>query len=70
MPLIQDPETPAAAVVFHELSHVKLVGETDPELNDEFLTDLAGLFFGGGVFLTNASFTFQKSMDGWGYLHL
>lgn len=60
-------EDEAVAVVFHELSHVKLAGETDPELNDEYLTDLAGLFFGGGVFLTNASFSFQKGMYGWGY---
>ncbi len=60
-------EDEALAVVFHELSHVKLVGETDPDLNDEFLTDLAGLFFGGGVFLANASFSFQKSEQGWAY---
>ena len=44
------------ATVAHELCHVKLLGENRIEENDEYLTDLATVFFGFGIFSANSSF--------------
>ena len=60
------PET-LTATIAHELSHVKLLGENKIQENDEYLTDLATVFFGFGIFGANASFQFYQENDRWGY---
>ncbi|MCL2247002.1 MAG: hypothetical protein FWC10_07820 [Lentimicrobiaceae bacterium] len=54
------------ATVAHELSHVKLLGEKKAD-DDEYLTDLATVFFGFGIFTANASFQFSQEKDRWVY---
>lgn len=61
------------AVLAHELSHIKLLGEHRLEENNEQLTDLNTILFGLGIFNANAAFsTFQDFRShGWqklGYL--
>lgn len=55
------------ATLAHELCHIKLLGEKKMEENDEHMTDLATVFFGFGVFSSNASFQFSQEYDRWGY---
>ena len=59
--------TALIATVAHELCHIKLLGEKNTEENDEYLTDLAVVFFGFGIFSANASFQFFQQYDRWGY---
>ncbi len=63
---LKNPET-LISTIAHELSHIKLLGEQKLEENDEYLTDLASVFFGFGVFSANASFQFSQENDRWGY---
>lgn len=60
------------ATLAHELCHARLIGEDriDPDRQDqEFLTDLATIFFGFGVFTANTLFSFEQwtnsSFQGW-----
>lgn len=55
------------ATLAHELCHIKLLGEKKMEENDEYMTDLATVFFGFGVFTSNASFQFSQEYDRWAY---
>ena len=57
-----------AAVIAHELGHVRLLGERriDPDRRDgEQFTDLVTVALGLGVFNANASFEFDQSARGW-----
>ncbi|MDR1504127.1 MAG: hypothetical protein LBT43_16900 [Prevotella sp.] len=63
---VNSPEH-AIAIIAHELSHVKLLGEKRIEENDEHLTDLATVLFGFGIFCANTSFQYYQSSSGWGY---
>lgn len=56
------------AVIAHELSHVRLLGEsriTDARRDHERLTDLLTVFFGFGIFTTNAALRFGGTGRGW-----
>jgi len=55
------------ATTAHELCHIKLLDEKKLEENDEYLTDLATVFFGFGIFSANSSFQFYQQNDRWGY---
>jgi catechol 2,3-dioxygenase-like lactoylglutathione lyase family enzyme len=72
--------TSLIATLAHELCHVKLLGEELIEENDEYLTDLAVLVYGFGIFNANTSIVKMdtwsgSSHSGWkmtggaGYLH-
>lgn len=63
---LRDPEK-LVAVLAHELSHVKLLGENRTDKNDEFLTDLTCVFFGLGVFNANAAFNYIVTFEARGY---
>lgn len=63
---LQNPEI-LIGTIAHELSHVKLLGKNEEEIEDEHLTDLATVFFGFGIFTANSSFQFYKGNDRWGY---
>lgn len=63
---LKNPEA-LIGTIAHELSHVKLLGEEKIEENDEYLTDLATVFWGFGIFTANASFQFFQENDRWGY---
>jgi hypothetical protein len=73
---VNDPRR-VVAVAAHELCHHKLLyrGVADPrEADREPLTDLATVFFGLGVFTSNAAFEFSQGRGGWqsrqlGYLN-
>jgi hypothetical protein len=61
------------AVLAHELSHIKLLGEGRLEENNEQLTDLNTIIFGVGVFNANTAFSTHQDFrsSGWqklGYL--
>jgi hypothetical protein len=55
------------ATFAHELAHYKLATfKTDPpggHSNEEFATDLAAVFMGFGIFLTNTAFQFDQFVD-------
>jgi len=56
------------AVVAHELCHVRLLGEGrirrgNPD--NERLTDLLTVYFGFGIFSTNAAMNFARAERGW-----
>ncbi len=68
------------ATLAHELAHVKLLSDHLIEENDEYLTDLAVIIFGLGIFNANTSITRLNTWSGvshcgWqisggeGYLH-
>jgi hypothetical protein len=62
-----------AAVIAHELGHVRLLGEgriEGHEADHEKLTDLVTVFLGMGVFTANAAYRFGKSVQGWSALPL
>lgn len=63
---LNNPEV-LIGTIAHELSHIKLLGEKEMEENDEYLTDLATVFFGFGVFGANSSFQFSQESDRWSY---
>lgn len=52
---LKDPEA-LVAVLSHEFSHIKLLGENRLDTNDELLTDLTTVVFGLGIFNANCSF--------------
>jgi hypothetical protein len=57
-----------AAIAVHEICHVKLLGEgrlSAQRADQERLTDLLTVFFGFGVFSTNAALRFARAMRGW-----
>lgn len=62
----QDIDT-ATAILAHELSHIKLLGEKRLEENDEYITDLATVLFGFGIFSANTCFRYYQSANSWGY---
>jgi hypothetical protein len=72
--LLAEPSTLIAAFA-HELGHclLTLSGKKPPceEDEHEFLTDLAAVYLGFGVFLANSAFQFQQLQDsvqqGWSY---
>jgi len=69
---LDEPENMVATLA-HEIAHIKLLGESRMEQNDERTTDLVTIFFGLGIFNANAAFqTFADSKYyGWtrsGYL--
>lgn len=64
--ILKNPDS-LIAVLSHELSHVKLLGEKQLDENDELLTDLFTVFSGFGVFGANESFLFSQSFDRWTY---
>lgn len=66
---LDDPEGMVATMA-HELAHVKLLGEGRIEENNEYLTDLATIIFGFGVFNANTAFRFHGSFDKWQYMSL
>jgi hypothetical protein len=56
------------AVMAHEMCHVKLLGEgrIDPDRKDqERLTDLLTVYFGFGIFSTNAAFEYEEADRRW-----
>lgn len=56
------------AVIAHELSHVRLLGENRVSADrgdQERLTDLLTVFFGFGIFTTNAALRFGETGRGW-----
>jgi len=55
------------AVLAHEFSHIKLLGEKRLDLNDEYITDLTPAVFGLGIFNANASFAEIKTFDIYGH---
>lgn len=55
------------AILAHEFSHIKLLGEKRLDVNDEYLTDLTPVVFGLGIFNANASFTEIKTFDIYGH---
>lgn len=55
------------AVLAHEFSHIKILGEKRLQFNDEMLTDLATVVFGAGIFNANSSFREIKTQDSYGY---
>jgi hypothetical protein len=61
--LISNPMS-FVATVAHELGHLLISDIAEPipggETNLEFLTDLAAVFLGFGVFLVNSAFTFSQ----------
>lgn len=63
---LDNPEA-LIATLAHELCHIKLLGEKKMAENDEYMTDLATVFFGFGVFTSNASFQFSQEYDRWKY---
>jgi len=69
---LDEPENMIATLA-HEIAHIKLLGESRLEENDELITDLTTIFFGLGIFNANAAFqTFSDAKYyGWsqsGYL--
>jgi hypothetical protein len=66
--LLKRPEH-LIATFAHELAHYLLAtARSEPPCADdemEFLTDLTAVYFGFGVFLANARFNFEGSMNGW-----
>ena len=57
-----------AAVIAHELCHVRLLGEnriTAARKDHERLTDLLTIYLGFGIFTTNAALTFSENARGW-----
>ncbi|MFD0337166.1 hypothetical protein ACFVH0_00465 [Streptomyces sp. NPDC127117] len=63
---LREAEKPAvlAAIIAHELGHVRLLGEDriqGIEVDHERLTDLVTVFLGMGVFTANAAYRFTKS---------
>ncbi len=64
--LLKNPQQ-LIAVMAHELSHFKLLGQLQMEVNDEMLTDLATVFFGFGIFNANSAFQFINEYDRWGH---
>jgi hypothetical protein len=66
--LVQRPDQ-LIATFAHELAHYLLAtARSEPPCADdekEFLTDLAAVFLGFGVFLANARFNFEGLMHGW-----
>ncbi|MFF1917955.1 hypothetical protein ACFVYE_41760 [Streptomyces sp. NPDC058239] len=72
---LREAENPAvlAAIVAHELGHVRLLGEDriqGIEVDHERLTDLVTVFLGMGVFTANAAYRFTKSVQGFSVLPL
>jgi hypothetical protein len=63
---LSDPEA-MVAVLAHEFSHIKLLGENRMQENHEHLTDLFTVVFGLGIFNANASFKEIKTADSWGH---
>jgi hypothetical protein len=56
------------AIAVHELCHVRLLGErriSSKRADQERLTDLLTVFFGFGVFSTNAAMRFARARRGW-----
>lgn len=64
--LLNEPDN-LIATFAHELAHEKLLGELKLKVNDEFLTDLATVFFGFGIFNANTSFRFNQDYEKWAY---
>jgi hypothetical protein len=58
------------AILAHEFSHIKILGEKRLDFNDEALTDLTTIIFGFGIFNANASFQTIKTFDMWGHSSL
>ena len=59
------------ATIAHELSHYKLLGQNNLQLDgeeNEWLTDLLAIAYGFGIFIGNSRFEFSQfqSGDGWG----
>jgi hypothetical protein len=63
---LSDPEN-LAAIIAHEFSHIKLLGEKRLDFNDEELTDLTPVVFGLGIFNGNSAFKERKSFDTYGH---
>ena len=63
---LHNPEN-LVAVLAHEFSHIKILGERRLEQNDECLTDLATVIFGFGIFNANSSFREVKTINMWGH---
>src|SRR5687767_7426812 len=63
---LKDPEA-LVAILAHEFSHIKLLGENRVDLNDESLTDLSTVIFGFGIFNANCSFKEYKSSYAFGH---
>jgi hypothetical protein len=56
------------AIAVHELGHVRLLGEeriTNQRSDHERLTDLLTVYFGFGIFTTNAALRFARNDRGW-----
>ncbi|MBS2961876.1 hypothetical protein KGA66_02370 [Actinocrinis puniceicyclus] len=56
------------AIIAHELAHARLIGEgrcSPSSAKNEELTDLATVFLRMGIFVANASITFQPTTRGW-----
>ena len=63
---LHNPEN-LVAVLAHEFSHIKILGEKRLEQNDECLTDLTTVVFGFGIFNANSSFREVKTINMWGH---
>lgn len=52
------------AIIAHEFSHIKLLGEGRMEENSEELTDMLPLFYGFGLFNSDMVLTFKRESNG------
>ncbi len=60
----QEPER-LIATIAHEFAHIKLLGEERMDENAEELTDMVPLFYGFGLFNSNAVFKFSRTNENW-----
>ncbi|PWT76092.1 MAG: hypothetical protein C5B59_07420 [Bacteroidetes bacterium] len=63
---LSDPEK-LVAIIAHEFSHIKILGEKRLDFNDESLTDLTTVIFGLGIFNANSAFKEHRSFDSYGH---
>jgi hypothetical protein len=63
---LTEPESMVATLA-HEIAHIKLLGESRIEENDEHLTDLTTVIFGLGIFNANESFRTYTTNRSYGW---
>lgn len=63
---LNNPEN-MVAVIAHEFSHIKILGENRLDFNDEQLTDLTTVVFGLGIFNANTAYREWKSFESYGH---
>jgi len=58
------------ATLAHEIAHIKLLGESRIENNNEPLTDVTTIIFGLGIFSGNSAFRVATNFEKWEYKKL